>query len=89
MSRTGPKWQDLSTLTSRPAKFTLATNPAGAALGMRDFADLATHPQELGSRISPSPSRLVMKGLCSFGLASSDSRKPSARFKPNGHDACK
>lgn len=33
------------------AKYTLATNEAGAALGIRDFADLAAHEAELGGKI--------------------------------------
>lgn len=33
------------------AKYTLATNEAGAALGIRDFADLATHQEALGGKL--------------------------------------
>jgi len=33
------------------AKYTLATNAAGAALGIRDFADIATHREALEGRI--------------------------------------
>ncbi len=33
------------------AKYTLATNEYGAALGIRDFADIASHKQELGGKI--------------------------------------
>ncbi|MGY6549973.1 MAG: choline ABC transporter substrate-binding protein [Roseinatronobacter sp.] len=33
------------------AKYTLATNAAGAALGIADFADIATHADALGNRI--------------------------------------
>ena len=58
------------------AKFTLATNPAGAALGIRDFADLATHSQELGSRIygiepGNDGNRLILEMIQSnaFGLS--------------------
>ncbi|MEZ5887698.1 MAG: choline ABC transporter substrate-binding protein [Paracoccaceae bacterium] len=33
------------------AKYTLATNEAGAALGIKDFADIATHAAELDNQI--------------------------------------
>jgi glycine betaine/proline transport system substrate-binding protein len=33
------------------AKYTLATNVHGAALGIKDFADIATHAEALGSQI--------------------------------------
>ncbi len=33
------------------AKYTLATNAAGAALGIKDFADIATHAEALDSKI--------------------------------------
>jgi glycine betaine/proline transport system substrate-binding protein len=33
------------------AKYTLATNAAGAALGIKDFADIATHKDALGGEI--------------------------------------
>lgn len=33
------------------AKYTLATNAAGAALGIKDFADIATHIDALGGKI--------------------------------------
>ncbi len=33
------------------AKYTLATNAAGAALGIKDFADIATHKDALGNQI--------------------------------------
>jgi glycine betaine/proline transport system substrate-binding protein len=58
------------------AKFTLATNPAGAALGIQDFADLATHSQELSSRIygiepGNDGNRLILEMIQSnaFGLS--------------------
>jgi choline ABC transporter, periplasmic binding protein len=51
----GPYLEDGSVETIRTnltgAKYTLATNAKGAEIGIKDFADIATHKDELGGKI--------------------------------------
>lgn len=61
------------------AKYTLATNGAGAALGIADFADIATHADALGGKIygiepGNDGNRLIMDMINAdaFGLSAVD-----------------
>lgn len=66
------------------AKYTLATNAAGAALGIADFADIAKHAKALDSRIygiepGNDGNRLIMDmiGSDAFGLSGFEVRESS------------
>ncbi|MEQ9259186.1 MAG: choline ABC transporter substrate-binding protein [Roseovarius sp.] len=66
------------------AKYTLATNAAGAALGIRDFADIATHREALDNAIigiepGNDGNRLVLEMIenDTFGLAGFELKESS------------
>ena len=75
------------------AKYTLATNKYGAALGIRDFADIARHRKELGGKIygiepGNDGNQLIMKmidedafGLKGFKLVESSEQGMLAQVK--------